>query len=130
MIGAWVAVGVMAGIICREMVPRRPPEVPRETDFIQIENQAQKVAEIVERIQVLNRLIVDIELCDPGEMHRNFRTVWESGGKNRNYDFWVDGIDGTTADMLILAKRERARLRASLLTEVDVLTRLRCTQND
>lgn len=131
MIAHWITV-IVAGLVLRQAaMPTKPPPAlpPTVVNFPAIEKQAAKVAEITERIQILERMIVDIEMTDPDELHTNFRTTWESGGKNRTYDFWSDGISGTSADMLTLATRERDRLRTSLLEEIDRLYRLRCTQN-
>lgn len=131
MIAHWITV-IVAGLVLRRaaMPTKSPPALPPTVvNFPAIEKQAAKVAEITERIQILERMIVDIEMTDPDELHTNFRTTWESGGKNRAYDFWSDGISGTSADMLTLATRERDRLRTSLLEEIDRLYRLRCTQN-
>lgn len=131
MIAHWITVIVAGLVLRRSAMPTKPtPALPQTAvNFSAIEKQAAKVAEIAERIQILERMIVDIEMTDPDELHTAFRTTWESGGKNRAYDFWSDGISGTSADMLTLATRERDRLRASLLEEIDRLYRLRCTQN-
>lgn len=129
MIGYWIALAVAGLVLHRAAMPSQTPPTPTAINFPAIEKQAAKVAEITERIQVLERMIVDIEMTDPDELHTAFRTTWESGGKNRAYDFWSDGISGTSADMLTLATRERDRLRTSLLEEIDKLYRLRCTQN-
>lgn len=125
MIAHWITVLVAGIVLRRAAMPERPTALPSTVSFVAIEKQAAKVAEITERIQVLERMIVDIEMTDPDELHTNFRTTWESGGKNRSYDFWSDGISGTSADMLTLATRERDRLRTSLLEEIDKLCRLR-----
>lgn len=131
MIAHWIVLAVAGLVLHRAAMPSQTPPAPPPTvvNFPAVEKQAAKVAEITERIQILERMIVDIEMTDPDELHTNFRTTWESGGKNRAYDFWSDGISGTSADMLTLATRERDRLRASLLEEIDRLYRLRCTQN-
>lgn len=125
MIAHWITVLVAGLVLRRAAMPERPTTLPSTVSFVAIEKQAAKVAEITERIQVLERMIVDIEMTDPDELHTNFRTTWESGGKNRSYDFWSDGISGTSADMLTLATRERDRLRTSLLEEIDKLCSLR-----
>ncbi len=127
MIGYWIVLAVAGLVLHRAaMSSQTPPALsPTTVNFPAIEKQAAKVAEINERIQILERMIVDIEMTDPDELHTNFRTTWESGGKNRAYDFWSDGISGTSADMLTLATRERDRLRTSLLEEIDTLCRLR-----
>lgn len=129
MIGHWIVLAVAGLVLHRAAMPSQTPPAPAAINFPAVEKQAAKVAEITERIQVLERMIVDIEMTDPDELHTAFRTTWESGGKNRAYDFWSDGISGTSADMLTLATRERDRLRTSLLEEIDRLYRLRCTQN-
>lgn len=125
MIAHWITVLVAGLVLRRATMPERPTALPSTVSFVAIEKQAAKVAEITERIQILERMIVDIEMTDPDELHTNFRTTWESGGKNRAYDFWSDGISGTSSDMLTLATRERDRLRTSLLEEIDKLCRLR-----
>lgn len=127
MIGYWIVLAVAGIVLHRAAMPSETPPAmpPTVVNFPAIEKQAAKVAEITERIQILERMIVDIEMTDPDELHTNFRTTWESGGKNRTYDFWSDGISGTSADMLALATRERDRLRTSLLEEIDKLCRLR-----
>lgn len=125
MIAHWIAIAVAGLVMHQAAKPTRHPPTPSAASFPAIEKQAAKVAEITERIQVLERMIVDIEMTDPDELHTNFRTTWESGGKNRSYDFWSDGISGTSADMLTLATRERDRLRTSLLEEIDKLCSLR-----
>lgn len=131
MIAHWIVLAVAGIVLHRAAMPSKTPPAlpPTVVNFPAVEKQAAKVAEITERIQVLERMIVDIEMTGTDELHTNFRTTWESGGKNRTYDFWSDGISGTSADMLTLATRERDRLRTSLLDEIDRLYRLRCTQN-
>lgn len=131
MIAHWIVLAVAGLVLHRAAMPSKTPPAlpPTAVNFPAIEKQAAKVSEITERIQILERMIVDIEMTDPDELHTAFRTTWESGGKNRTYDFWSDGISGTSADMLTLATRERDRLRTSLLEEIDKLYRLRCTQN-
>lgn len=129
MIAHWITLLVAGLVFGKATMPDRPKPMPSRAGFIAIEKQAAKVAEITHRIQVLERMIVDVEMCDPDELHTKFRTTWESGGENRTYDFWSDGEYGTSTDLLIFAKRERERLRASLLIEIDRLYSLRCTQN-
>lgn len=90
-------------------------------DYMELSARVRRIAKTQKQIDTLEEMIMDIETCEPGEMHRNFSCVWQAGDNNKTYDFWTDGANGTSEDMLFLAQRERQRLRASLVKQIDEL---------
>ncbi len=64
---------------------------------------------------------VPLTTASSGEYHRNFRFDWQSGDENRTFEFWADGDNNTTEDLLFLARRERKKLKRSLLDQIDAL---------
>lgn len=96
-----------------------------ETNFTELSARVRDITKTQQRLDELEQMITDIEICDPDRMQKNFQFGWQSGSSNRKYDFWADGENETTEDMLYFAQRERQRLRASLLNQIDDLERVR-----
>lgn len=95
----------------------------------QMQNLCRKIGREQEKLDELNRMLIDIDLCSPDEIMKGFRCIWESGGTNRQYDFIVDGASPTSDDMRRMVYAEACRVEARLCDLVDELVRLRHPQN-
>lgn len=102
---------------------RKEPE--GDPDYLEIADTIHELAAIQEKLDSLERLITDIEICNPETLQKSFRCGWQSGGQNVNYDFWTDGQDAVSERMLQLAIEEREQVRASLLEKIDELAKRR-----
>lgn len=121
MIAAIVGIAGMLGAIAFASA-RAPAAAPRR-DFgdVELAARVRRLAQTQARIDQLDRMITDLEMCEPGEYHRNFKFDWQSGSENHTFEFWADGDNNTTEDLIYLARRERQKLKRSLLEQIDAL---------
>lgn len=122
MIGAWICTIALSVFSSWALFGKTQPTPPRR-DFgdVELSARVRRLTQTQQRIDTLDQMITDLEMCDPGEYHRNFRFDWQSGDENRTFEFWADGDNNTTEDLLFLARRERQKLKRSLLDQIDAL---------
>lgn len=103
-------------------------DAPAPTSRTAVNRMAKVCREIgrtQERLDELDRMLVDIQLCRPEEFMRTFTCQWQSGAENHSYNFLVDGANQTSDNLARMVMAEQDRLRASLLDLTDELQRLR-----
>ncbi len=131
MIGTiFAAAGVLLVISAfRKNVQPQQKEQPENADFTALSAQIKKLYQISERIDMLDRMITDIEICDPDVLQKAFSCSWQSGGENKEFQFWTTGADRQAEHLMQMAADERDQLRASLLDQIDRLYRERWRKN-
>ena len=133
MLAGFIAVAGMM-LVMAELFRRRPEAQerdvdPDEIDYITLGAQIKKLHQTMERIDTLDRMITDIEICDPEVIQKAFACSWQSGGENREFKFWTTGADRQAEHLMQMALDEREQLRASLLDQIDRLNRERRKKN-
>ncbi len=97
---------------------------PSETDYSyqSISDQLEKVNEVKERLDKIEQLLTDIEICKPNEYEKSITISWMStNGKTEKYDLWINGKDITSEKLHDLSISERKKLRSLLQTEIEKL---------
>ena len=132
MIGAFFSVTGMlialAGAF-RKIEPEEQEIRTDEADYIALSAQIKKLHQTAERIDMLDRMITDIEICDPDVLQKAFSCSWQSGGENREFQFWTTGADAQAEHLMQMAVDEREQLRVSLLMQIDRLYKERGKKN-
>ena len=87
--------------------------------FQELQQREARLHRDTERLQQIEQLITDLEICDPDVLEKPTQMQWSSAnGQNRSYCFWMDG-GHSTQQMLQTAYEERLTLRTSLLEQIN-----------
>jgi hypothetical protein len=125
MSGLLLAVGVSILTIYHTFKPRPERTTPTAFESRQLQKLCREIGKAQARLDELNRMLIDIDLCSPDELVKSFRCAWESGGMNRQYDFFVDGCSPTSEDMRRMVSAEAARVERQIVDLADQIVRLR-----
>lgn len=87
-------------------------------DFTELKSKIRNLNATIDRIEQVETLLTDIEICKPAERHTGFSITWDS---DKNYNFLSDGESMTTEKLHALAEAEYQKLRASLLEQIQNL---------
>ena len=105
------------------------PPPPEALDLVALTASVKRMARTAERIEQLDRMITDIELCDPEVLMQNFSCSWQSGADNCRYQFLTNGADSNAAHLMRMAAAEKSDQITSLLRQLDEVYRLRWQKN-
>lgn len=87
--------------------------------FQELQQREARLHRDTERLQQIEQLITDLEICDPNVLEKPIQMQWSSAtGQDRSYCFWMDG-GYSTQQMLQTAYEERLTLRTSLLEQIN-----------
>ena len=125
MSGLFLAVGASLLTIYHTFKPRPAQTMPTVFESRQLQKLCREIGKAQARLDELNRMLIDIDLCSPDELVKSFRCAWESGGMNRQYDFFVDGCSPTSEDMRRMVSAEAARVERQIVDLADQIARLR-----
>lgn len=125
MTGFFLAVGASLLTIYHTFKPRPAQTMPTVFESRQLQKLCREIGKAQARLDELNRMLIDIDLCSPDELVKSFRCAWESGGMNRQYDFFVDGCSPTSEDMRRMVSAEAARVERQIVDLADQIARLR-----
>lgn len=109
--------------------PQPARTTPTVFESRQLQKLCREIGKAQARLDELNRMLIDIDLCSPDELVKSFRCAWESGGMNRQYDFFVDGCSPTSEDMRRMVSAEAARVERQIIDLADQIARVRCYSN-
>ena len=76
----------------------------------ELADDVEALHERMKRLQELDNMLQDIQLCRPSEALRAFRMEWQGVAKNHSVEFMADGQSDTSALMMELAEAEREQL--------------------
>lgn len=125
----WKAIGVIgciyyvysliAFVIRDAQTEKRLKQLKSETDaFAELKSRIRNLNATFDKIEQIEELLTDIEICSPGKLHKNFILHWNG---DEQYDFLLDGDDITTERFHELAEAEYEKLRSSLLEQIQEL---------
>jgi hypothetical protein len=126
MSGLFLAACASLVTIYHTFKPRPARTTPTAFESRQLQKLCREIGKAQTRLDELNRMLIDIDLCSPDELVKSFRCAWESGGMNRQYDFFVDGCSPTSEDMRRMVSAEAARVERQIVDLADQIARLRC----
>lgn len=129
MSGLFLAVGASLLTIYHTFKPQPARTTPTAFESRQLQKLCREIGKAQARLDELNRMLIDIDLCSPDELVKSFRCAWESGGMNRQYDFFVDGCSPTSEDMRRMVSAEAARVERQIIDLADQIVRVRCYSN-
>ena len=125
MSGLFLAACASLVTIYHTFKPRPARTTPTVFESRQLQKLCREIGKAQARLDELNRMLIDIDLCSPDELVKSFRCAWESGGMNRQYDFFVDGCSPTSEDMRRMVSAEAARVERQIVDLADQIARLR-----
>jgi hypothetical protein len=62
----------------------------------------------------IDSMLIDLRLCRPAELHRNFRVQWSSTTGDHALDLMSDGANQTTQNLLAVAADRREALNQEI----------------
>lgn len=102
----------------------RSREPSRETDYSYqtLSEQLEKVNEVKERLDKIEQLLTDIEICNPNEYEKSITITWLStNDRTEKYNLWINGKDISSEKLHELCISERKKLRSLLQSEIEKL---------
>lgn len=113
-IGVWLFVAYIGYKICH-----RPKKEEQLFDSLKLQSEIHALNEMVNRIEQLDSMIIDLNLCRPSEVLRNFRMEWQgTAGVNHGFDFLADGQSDSSAHLMELAIAERHELNTQVALRI------------
>ena len=100
-------------------IMHRPKKEEQFFDSIKLHSEIHALNEMINRIEQLDSMIIDLNLCKPSEVLRNFRMEWQgAAGVNHGFDFLVDGQSDSSAHLMELAIAEREELNTQVALRI------------
>ncbi|MDE6781366.1 MAG: hypothetical protein K2J40_07910 [Ruminococcus sp.] len=112
----------------RNSLPDAKEDITGDIEFLSVTEQLDKVNDIRDRLQTIENIITDVTVCRPDECIKYITVSCPTVTGEREYNFMVDGENGTTEKFLALLYDERKNLRTSLQIENQKLAE-RCNGN-
>ena len=107
-----IALLVIAAVIAlRELY--RKYQAAKEDEQTELFDSARLQGEIyalyhaAQELERLDTMLIDLRLCKPSELHRNFRISWDSATGSHDLDFMSDGQNANTANLIAIATDQR-----------------------
>ena len=113
-LGIWIFVAYIGYKICH-----RQKRDEQFFDSLKLQREIHALNEMVNRIEELDSMIIDLNLCKPSEVLRNFRMEWQgTAGINHGFDFLADGQSDSSAHLMELAIAEREELNTQVALRI------------
>jgi pilus assembly protein TadC len=81
------------------------------------------LAELAEQLENADRMLADLNACNPRSLLRGFRAQWQGiDGKSRHIDFLADGRNGATAGLRQAASEQREEINAEIIDTVRAMS--------
>lgn len=87
-------------------------------DSARLQREISALYHASQELESVDRMILDLRLCKPSELHKAFRISWSSCDGNQSLDFMAAGDDATTAGMMKLASERREAVNADILERI------------
>lgn len=103
---------------------RRESNDDESSDFdtVQVSPDIEALSADMRRLKELDEMMLDLRVCSPAEMQRNFRVEWLStSGINHKLDILADGENASSERLLMLAAAERDELNAKISKRINSL---------
>lgn len=109
-------VGILFGYLICEEVQKSSDDVQADRteyiDFVELREIVRRMDETSRKLQVIDRLLLDMELSDDGD-GQAVKIVWDDAVKENSYSFGCENGDFTE-----IAEREKVKLRNALLDDL------------
>ena len=113
-IGVWILIAYIG-----YKLTHRPEKEEQFFDSMRLQREIHQLNEMVNRIEELDSMIIDLNLCKPSEVLRNFRMEWQgAAGVNHGFDFLADGQSDSSAHLMELAIAEREELNTQVALRI------------
>lgn len=76
-------------------------------DSARLQREIMELARCAKELEQLDNMLIDLRLCRPDELHRNFRVQWCSSTGDHALDFMSDGQNANTANLIAIATDQR-----------------------
>lgn len=88
-------------------------------DSLRLQREVQELASKMTELEALDNMIIDLRLCKPAEVMRNFRMEWQgAAGTEHRFDFLADGQSASSEHLMELALEEREQLNAEIAERI------------
>jgi hypothetical protein len=108
-----ICILLCVGMFCAGWKLMMKEDEDDQIDFFnsrELADDVEALHERMKRLQELDNMLQDIQLCRPSEALRAFRMEWQGVAKNHSVEFMADGQSDTSAIMMELAEAEREQL--------------------
>ena len=114
-----IAIWIVAAYIIYRIMHKEPEEDEISLyDSKQLQDEVHALNEKMNRLAELDNMIIDLRLCKPAEVMRNFRMEWEGSGRNHALDFMADGQSASSEHLMQLAIEERAQINEEITERI------------
>lgn len=102
-----------------KMRQRAADAEPQYYDAAELTDAIRALYALTEQLENADRMLADLEACNPRELLRSFRAQWCGlDGKNRSIDLLADGANGATAGLKAAAQDQRDQINAEIIDTV------------
>lgn len=89
---------------------------PEHYDAAELTDAIRLLSKLSDNLENADRMIEDLNACNPRELLRGFRANWCGiDGKRRSIDFMADGRNGATFGLKQAAQDQRDRVNAQII---------------
>lgn len=93
-------------------------------DSARLQGEIYALYRSAQELERLDRLIIDLRLCKPDELHRAFNISWSSSDGEQNLDFMASGSDANTESLMQLATSQRETVNEEIMQRIcDIYSR-------
>lgn len=95
---------------------------PEHYDTAELSDALHHLVSLSDQLANVDRMLADLDACDPSSLVRGFRTQWCGiDGNRRTIDFLTDGQNLATAGLRQAAQEQRDAINAQIILEVRAL---------
>ena len=88
-------------------------------DSARLQREINALHKASEQLAECDRMLIDLRLCKPGELHRAFRMQWQSQtGGAHSIDFLADGDSQTARKLIDWTEARRAEINADIQARI------------
>lgn len=114
---------ILAAFFLYRWYQRRQAEARQYFDALELSEAVNELAAIMEQLDNADRMMIDLEACKPGMLHRFFHASWlSSDGRNRTIDLCATGRGKASRGLAAAARAERDRLNQEVIDRIRALS--------
>jgi hypothetical protein len=108
----FIAVLILCAVIAlreryRKYQAAKEDEQTELFDSARLQGEIYALYHAAQELERLDTMLIDLRLCKPSELHRNFRISWDSATGSHDLDFMSDGQNANTANLIAIATDQR-----------------------
>ena len=113
---ALIILGICAIWFVSGYIASRRKPTGDDYDAAELSGSIEKLHELSEQLAAADRMLGDLDACNPHSLLRGFRVNWFGiDGKRRWLDFFATGINGATTGLRTAAREQRDEINAEII---------------